>query len=175
MIPFVRFSHFMRPTLHWLTQFAVCISTHVRSLLRLLRIIGWKGWYPEYHTDLRVRICLETVNWIAMSCSWCSMRQIADADKDWITYLMSAITAENCSGDVACGDVETNHTKYSCWSRQPGRFELAIYILMCLLYCFKRLPDTSSHHKGSMITYNSLLPARWRSSFGILGTFVPAA
>jgi hypothetical protein len=139
-----------------------------------LQCLGIRSRTALYLQTRPGHTCAALISW-CMSCSWCSMRQIADADKDWITYLMSAITAENCSGDVACGDVETNRTKYSCWSRRPGRFELAIYILMCLLYCFERLPDTSSHHKGSMITYNSLLPARCRSSFGILGTFVPAA
>ena len=39
---------------------------------------------------------------------------IATTDEDGVTYIMLVITAENCSGDVACGDVATNRTKYSC-------------------------------------------------------------
>ena len=87
------------------------------------------------------------------------------------SYLMSLIIAANCSGDDAWGEVETKRTKYSCCRSCPGRFEFTMYIFICLLYCFDRLPETSSHHKGSMITYSSSSLANLRRLFGILGTF----
>lgn len=41
---------------------------------------------------------------------------------------------------------------------------------MCLLYCLDRLPETSSHHNGTMTTYSSSPLARARRGLGILGT-----
>src|ERR1700685_745178 len=118
-------------------------------------------------------ISLETVDWVCVCRPGWHIRK-KDSIKRIRLYLMSFKTAENCSGEVALGDVDTNRTKYSCWSKRPGRFELTIYKLMCLLYCFDRFPETSSHHKGSMTTYSSSSLARARRGLGILGTFMLA-
>lgn len=59
---------------------------------------------------------------------------------------VSLSSTSSCSRAEASCEVEQKRTKYSCWRFRCGKFVFATYTFVWGLYCFVRLPDTSSAH-----------------------------
>src|SRR5271168_2311097 len=109
MITFIRFSMLMRTTNHTPSTFTIGISTNMRCFFRLLRIVCWKCWDLENYSTWLFCMCIVTLDWIYMGFT---EKRISKQNVFKIeSYFICSLRAENCSGEDAFGEVETNRTK----------------------------------------------------------------